>query len=804
MQKSAGSTKRILTAMSNVFRLNPLPMEFDPLCDDFDDDQEDRLGALKQRVERIADLYLRGQPVPILSASLRGPFGPNWRSPWTQRTTTNDCYSNIWENEFRGMRKRRESEGDKVREKPTARHEARRQRQERAHALHVEQSELSGRRPRPITTSRQKLDGVKITPQKSAHVKNLLHSPPCELVNINNGSPQAIPQVEEKESLRQGEIAAEEIEFNRLQSSTDAEHSPVVVQKTTFTAVNRPGRIIHQMQKDPEDDSILDDAVAKFLPRFAASGIGQEARKRARDRAATPPKQIKTCTDCGIVATKWRPGPQGPATLCDSCGNRFYRQKKQHDKTNRKKVSAPRSRQGGATAVDQKIIHHAANEVGSSNWKSARSSEPRAQLFDAVEDQQDVVGKGIFHSAYTSEPGVHQKIMKRIFPDGVDIALQRVEERSSLSRVSSFTADGAAKLATESPAPRTKTKRMMMFDTPPSKPNFKTGLPKPQSLESWESAAPSQYDATNNVRSPRKVLVAITPRNSFSELEAYMQRSEAEERQELVSVAEEARVKGAPVEPSPHIELLERYTNTILTPADANRVKRIMQQSASSWRCAPQNQIGDGQDRAVVESPYLSTQAAFRKAQVEFQEGLDSPVENGASKGDRSKKLQETSILKTALRGVKRKSGTMNDEAETPNAMPSTQALFAAAEDIRFDSGSRSLTQRELSFNTSPVEHKTPIGGTRQASWYVSGGLTDSTMHMKQVSGTSSTLKPEELQHSSFATLAETSTFRLEVPARQPPQEVHLLVSQAQAFLGDWSVEKALRENKGSSVPAVC
>jgi len=398
--------------------------------------------------------------------------------------------------------------------------------------------------------------------------------------------------------------------------------------------------------------------------------------------------------------------------------------------------------------------------------------------------------------------------MKKIFPHGIDIALQRVDERSPLSRPSSFNANRAPEIATESIAPTTKAKRVMMFDTPPSMPSFRIGLrksTKPKSPEAGESAAPYQHDATDSACRAREVLVAVTPQHTIPISEAYLHRADAQEFQELVPLAEQARVNGAPVEPSPHIELLERYTNTILTPADVNRVKRIMQQSASSWKSVPKDVMSDSKIRLVDESPYLSTQAAFRKAQVEFQEELDSPMDGGASKSGRSQKPQRASILKTALRGSKRKSDIKYDEVETPSAMPSTQALFAAAEDIRFDSGSRSLTQRDLSFNISPVAHKTAIGGARHVISDMRGDMNDFTIHAKQLPGTSSTPnKREELQHLSFATPADTSIFRLELPARQPSQDVHLLVGQAQSFLGDWSVEKALRETRGSSVSAVC
>ncbi|KAJ5184226.1 hypothetical protein N7492_001842 [Penicillium capsulatum] len=48
------------------------------------DDDLDEAGrtAKRRRIERLAESYLQGQPLFILSASLRGPFGQGWRNPW--------------------------------------------------------------------------------------------------------------------------------------------------------------------------------------------------------------------------------------------------------------------------------------------------------------------------------------------------------------------------------------------------------------------------------------------------------------------------------------------------------------------------------------------------------------------------------------------------------------------------------------------------------------------------------------------------------------------------------------------------
>ncbi|KAJ5371328.1 uncharacterized protein N7496_007420 [Penicillium cataractarum] len=47
-----------------------------------DELNEAERAAKRQRVEKLAESYLKGQPLFILSASLKGPFDQGWRNPW--------------------------------------------------------------------------------------------------------------------------------------------------------------------------------------------------------------------------------------------------------------------------------------------------------------------------------------------------------------------------------------------------------------------------------------------------------------------------------------------------------------------------------------------------------------------------------------------------------------------------------------------------------------------------------------------------------------------------------------------------
>lgn len=72
--------------------ISPFSLEtYEPSADDITSDElpasDDELteaerAAKCQRIEKLAESYLQGQPLFILSASLKGPFEKGWRNPW--------------------------------------------------------------------------------------------------------------------------------------------------------------------------------------------------------------------------------------------------------------------------------------------------------------------------------------------------------------------------------------------------------------------------------------------------------------------------------------------------------------------------------------------------------------------------------------------------------------------------------------------------------------------------------------------------------------------------------------------------
>ncbi|KAG0153645.1 hypothetical protein PDIDSM_2299 [Penicillium digitatum] len=67
----------------------PLPSELysDDLLASDDELDDAAQTAKRQRVEKLAESYLQGKPLLILSASLRGPFNEEWINPWKKNRT---------------------------------------------------------------------------------------------------------------------------------------------------------------------------------------------------------------------------------------------------------------------------------------------------------------------------------------------------------------------------------------------------------------------------------------------------------------------------------------------------------------------------------------------------------------------------------------------------------------------------------------------------------------------------------------------------------------------------------------------
>lgn len=82
---------------------SPVSLEVcSPSADDIDSDgvlgsddelDEDARNAKRQKIEKLAEAYLQGTPLFILSASLKGPFDQGWVNPWRKRRKPERSYS---------------------------------------------------------------------------------------------------------------------------------------------------------------------------------------------------------------------------------------------------------------------------------------------------------------------------------------------------------------------------------------------------------------------------------------------------------------------------------------------------------------------------------------------------------------------------------------------------------------------------------------------------------------------------------------------------------------------------------------
>lgn len=68
---------------------------YDELLGSDDELDEPGRAAKRRRVERLAESYLRGNQLLILSASLRGPFEGGWKNPWRKERRTGDDVGSV-------------------------------------------------------------------------------------------------------------------------------------------------------------------------------------------------------------------------------------------------------------------------------------------------------------------------------------------------------------------------------------------------------------------------------------------------------------------------------------------------------------------------------------------------------------------------------------------------------------------------------------------------------------------------------------------------------------------------------------
>ncbi|XP_034925755.1 GATA transcription factor 15 isoform X2 [Populus alba] len=115
---------------------------------------------------------------------------------------------------------------------------------------------------------------------------------------------------------------------------------------------------------------------------------GSESEEMSSKSLETESPQKKTCADCGTSKTPlWRGGPAGPKSLCNACGIRSRKKKRDILGLNK----------GGAAANDKRA------KKGSSNNGSSNYNNNNKQLGDGLKQRLLALGREVLVQGSTVE-----------------------------------------------------------------------------------------------------------------------------------------------------------------------------------------------------------------------------------------------------------------------------------------------------------------------------------------------------------------------------------------------------------------
>ncbi|KAL9390653.1 hypothetical protein Peur_019258 [Populus x canadensis] len=115
---------------------------------------------------------------------------------------------------------------------------------------------------------------------------------------------------------------------------------------------------------------------------------GSESEEMSSKSLETESPQKKTCADCGTSKTPlWRGGPAGPKSLCNACGIRSRKKKREILGLNK----------GGAAANDKRA------KKGSSNNGSSNYNNNNKQLGDGLKQRLLALGREVLVQGSTVE-----------------------------------------------------------------------------------------------------------------------------------------------------------------------------------------------------------------------------------------------------------------------------------------------------------------------------------------------------------------------------------------------------------------
>lgn len=541
--------------------LPPGPFDFDSLDPSFGSTPEDL--EFQQRIERAVDVYLRGRTLPILSASLRGPFGVKWRNPWSKAGNKQKCGQN-GRYTRREARKHKHGEMGALSLKRLATREA---------PLQPVQNYAATKRP--VTLHLDTACDLAIALHED--ITDGQGDVDVDQVPITTEEEQASPAQEPDQALAPTQGSKSSLEREPSQPA-----SPV--HDIGFTTVKGYGSVTQNLHKQiPEyhDDASVEESVVS-QERHESPCVEPTVELpslRVRGRLPAAKKPVKACGGCGKAAKSFRPGPAGSATLCGPCGSRWYRQ-------NREK------------AQSSKILKN--SKLQAEKMRKVRPLKSHATIM-----------KTVF-------PGGIDATLQRLAAQCSLSQQSSVSAVTSRPTMSSPVSDRPALPQSRQPIKR---KRKMVFDTPPTKPHFNTR--RMARIEVAKDDVPQGPIEAKGVRhqglgeperepgpSSAKVRVVGTP--------AHMLHHQSNDK--LPSrLAEEAPQTVTETPGGLYIDLWEKHTNTVLSDRDVNLLRTVMRKSIGSLKPGHL-------DTTSYPSPELSTQAAFLQAQRAFQSDLETPA----------------------------------------------------------------------------------------------------------------------------------------------------------------------------------
>lgn len=476
--------------------------------------KEDR--AFFSRVERFAKDYLDGKPLFIQSASLHGPFDSTWINPWV-----------LQNQQITAVRNHRDASRLAEAARSKRRDLRRRERAERATKLQADGFGKTRNLPVDLTEENKenlpKLDAMvggnssrdnrqrSVVPLARSYRHNEEHGN-CvssqgmvalpQVIQVSSAmSPTAsrsIPTPSPEPTPGGPEISISTLSvepfsviiaggYNLKTGHTVAVSHPIAAtshvptgHKHGFTPANLSAVIGGPLATgELREISRLGNPAAGVYASPLRRHLATLSEAEYTSDDSTKLGQRRRCLECATSSsTKWLKGPTGPATLCDRCGGKYYRQRKTAEKlATVKSVTVP-------TPENVDVLQPAFDLMNEIDQERLQATSQTSRLREG----------GVLSLTHLDTPvsrldttcskilvRQHRSVIKSIFPNGVDQVLAYVCPTASLlggfatsplmkRPLSVATTPNKSNISESIWKPDAQRKRFMTFNTPPTKP----------------------------------------------------------------------------------------------------------------------------------------------------------------------------------------------------------------------------------------------------------------------------------------------------------------------------------------------